>query len=62
MEFDPQGLKEKAQQKAKDNQAFLTRLRKKKPKDLDDRAHDLHDKVFEYTDCLTCANCCKSTQ
>jgi len=60
MTFDPEKLKQEAQNKSKENKAFLTRLRKKKPKDLDDQTHQLHHEVFEYTDCLTCANCCKS--
>jgi len=36
------------------------RLKKKKPKALDDFVHQLHDDVFEEIDCLACANCCKS--
>lgn len=60
MAFDPQKLKEDAQNKAKENKAFLTWLKKKKPKDLDTNAHVLHHEVFEYTDCLECANCCKT--
>ncbi len=60
MAFDPEKLRQEAQNKSKENKAFLTRLRKKKPKDLDDQTHQLHHEVFEYTDCLTCANCCKS--
>jgi len=60
MAFDPEKLRQEAQNKSKENKAFLTRLRKKKPKDLDDQTHQLHHEVFEYADCLTCANCCKS--
>lgn len=36
-------------------------LKKRKPKDLDDKFHQLHDNVFEKIDCLKCANCCKTT-
>lgn len=36
-------------------------LKKKKPRDLDDKVHDLHDKTFKQIDCLKCANCCKTT-
>jgi uncharacterized protein len=39
----------------------LSRLKKKKPKEVDDLFHELHDTVFEKTDCLKCANCCKTT-
>lgn len=41
---------------------FIQRLKRKKPKDLDQRFADAHDEVFENEiDCLTCANCCKTT-
>lgn len=39
----------------------LREMGQKRPKDLDDRFHQLHDKVFEEIDCLECANCCKTT-
>lgn len=32
-----------------------------KPKDLDSRFHSSHDQEFKKMDCLTCANCCKTT-
>jgi Fe-S-cluster containining protein len=35
-------------------------LKKKKPKQLDNIVHDLHDEVFDKVDCLSCANCCKT--
>lgn len=60
MAFDPEKQRQEAQNKSKENKAFLTRLRKKKPKDLDDQTHQLHHEVFDYIDCLECANCCKS--
>lgn len=36
-------------------------LKKKKPKDLDQRFAKIHEEVFQEVDCLTCANCCKTT-
>lgn len=33
----------------------------KKMKRLDDQFHSLHVEVFSEIDCLTCANCCKTT-
>lgn len=36
-------------------------LKSKKPKDLDQRFHALHDEAFKKIDCLQCANCCKTT-
>lgn len=42
------------------NKAFLNKLRKKKPKNLDSIVHQYHHEVFQEIDCLNCANCCKS--
>lgn len=33
----------------------------KKNKALDELFHKAHDEVFKKTDCLACANCCKTT-
>lgn len=41
--------------------SVFLRLKKKPPKHLDDVMHDLHNKAFDRIDCLTCANCCKTT-
>ena len=51
------------QQAGKQYQAtrrFLKKLRKKPPKDLDERFQQAHDQAFEQVDCLGCANCCKT--
>lgn len=52
-------------QRAKDthNQTkkFFKKLKKKPPKHLDTLMQELHDAEFSKTDCLTCANCCKTT-
>ena len=40
--------------------AFLRKLKKKKPKTLDDCVHDLHMDAFAQFSCLDCANCCKT--
>lgn len=44
-----------------DNKKFLLSLKKKDPRKVDDAFHTLHEEVFEEIDCLTCANCCKTT-
>ncbi|OAB81791.1 YkgJ family cysteine cluster protein [Cochleicola gelatinilyticus] len=44
-----------------ENKKFFTKLKKKPPKNLDVLMVELHDAEFERTDCLTCANCCKTT-
>lgn len=50
-----------AKDKEKENSKFLSRLKKKPPKNLDYVMQELHDEVFKDTDCLSCANCCKTT-
>lgn len=37
------------------------RLKKKKSKFVDELFDDLHNKTFTKIDCLSCANCCKTT-
>lgn len=43
------------------NQKLKSRLKKLKPKELDEKFEKLHDQVFQNLDCLECANCCKTT-
>lgn len=43
------------------NKKFITKLKNKKPKKLDDMFHEKHEEVFEEIDCLDCGNCCKTT-
>lgn len=40
---------------------FVARQRKKKTSGFDTLMHDANDEVFERIDCLSCANCCKTT-
>ena len=40
---------------------FLKRLKRQPPRDLDEVVHELHNRVFARTNCLDCANCCKTT-
>ena len=47
--------------RADDNKKFLQRLKSKDPRKVDDAFHKTHEDVFEVIDCLTCANCCKTT-
>lgn len=47
--------------KASENKKFLQGLKRKDPRKLDDAFHQLHEEVFAEIDCLTCANCCKTT-
>ncbi len=56
---------EKHNQKAytlkKENRIFFDKLKRLKYKNLDDYFQKAHEDVFQKTDCLTCANCCKTT-
>jgi uncharacterized protein len=56
----PEDIKAAAKLKLKENQRFLTRMKSSNPQQLDNLVHSLHDEVFSYTDCLACANCCKT--
>ncbi len=51
----------KAREKHAENTKFFTKLKKKVPKKLDYLMEELHQEEFKRTDCLTCANCCKTT-
>lgn len=54
-------LPKKAKDTHNESKKFFAKLKKKPPKNLDVLMQDLHDAEFERTDCLTCANCCKTT-
>ena len=45
----------------KENKSFFTKLKKRPPKQLDYLMQELHEDEFSRTDCLQCANCCKTT-
>ena len=47
--------------KEKENGKFLASLKKKNSRKVDAVFHILHNEVFEEIDCLSCANCCKTT-
>ena len=52
---------DKAKTDFKSNQKVLINLKRKKSTDLDDVFHTKHNQEFKKMDCLTCANCCKTT-
>lgn len=54
-------LKQAAAAKRKVHQKLVRRLAKEDGKKLDRQIHQLHEEVFACTDCLQCANCCKTT-
>lgn len=61
MEKTIQQLPDLAKEQRKNHEAFFKKLKKKPPKNLDYIMQELHDDEFETTDCLKCANCCKTT-
>jgi Fe-S-cluster containining protein len=56
----PEELKQLTDKNRLETEAFLKRLKKKPPKNLDDVVHELHDEAFAAFNCLNCANCCKT--
>lgn len=54
-------FKLKAKNKEMENKKFLSSLKRKDARKIDGLFHSLHEEVFEETDCLACANCCKTT-
>jgi len=59
MELDK--LKEQAAKDEPSTKKLFDQLKRRKPKDLDGIVHDLHEEAFSEIDCLSCANCCKTT-
>ncbi len=62
MQDDINNLPKLAKDKHKENKSFFAKLKKKPPKQLDYLMQDLHEEEFKRTDCLECANCCKTTR
>lgn len=56
----PEELKILTDKTRSETAAFLKKLKKKKPKELDDFVHGLHIDAFSQFNCLDCANCCNT--
>lgn len=56
--FRPEQLREMTANRKQEFSALFQKLKKKKPKNLDDIVHALHEEAFAMFDCLDCANCC----
>lgn len=61
MQEDLDSLPQRAKDKHKENKKVFAKLKKKPPKQLDTLMQELHDEEFANTNCLDCANCCKTT-
>lgn len=49
------------EKRKKANKKLINSLKQRTPGNLDSQVHALHEEVFAATDCLDCANCCKTT-
>ena len=58
---NPDDFKKQSKEQYPLNKNFLQHIKRRPPANLDDRFHSLHEETFEKMDCLTCANCCKTT-
>jgi Fe-S-cluster containining protein len=54
-------LQKQAKDKHIETKKYFDKLKKKQPKNLDYFMQDLHESEFKKTNCLDCANCCKTT-
>ena len=54
-------LAKEAKDKHIENKKYFDKLKKKPPKNLDYIMQELHNSEFKKTNCLDCANCCKTT-
>jgi uncharacterized protein len=59
--MDLEKFNQQAKRKSAENKSFLQKVKKNNPREVDDAFHQLHEEVFLETDCLACANCCKTT-
>lgn len=59
--MDLEKFKQESLKRSADNKKFLQRLKRVNDRNLDSLFHEAHDRAFEEIDCLTCANCCKTT-
>lgn len=54
-------IRETGKLRQNSNKSLVSRLKRNPPHNLDEQVHRLHEAVFGRTDCLQCANCCKTT-
>jgi Fe-S-cluster containining protein len=59
--LDLEQFDKESRKQSRENKKFLQRLGKKDSRQVDDAFHTIHEKVFEDIECLSCANCCKTT-
>ncbi len=59
--MDIEKFKIRAEKNAIANKIYLNKLKQYNQRKLDEVFQTQHDQVFEAIDCLSCANCCKTT-
>jgi Fe-S-cluster containining protein len=59
--MDVDQLTQRAFKAKESTKKYFNKLKKTPPKQLDQVMEELHDEVFSNTNCLSCANCCKTT-
>lgn len=59
--MDGEELKNQAAARKESDRKLLAKLKKKNPREVDRLMHTAHAEVFACTDCLQCANCCRTT-
>jgi Fe-S-cluster containining protein len=58
--ISPEEINRRRKELEKNAAAFYNRLKKRQPPGIDDTLTELDEVVFAKTDCLACANCCKT--
>lgn len=53
-------LSECAKKVEKESKSFFKKIKKNRLRELDDTVHALHEELSAQTDCLSCANCCRT--
>ncbi|MEJ1237575.1 YkgJ family cysteine cluster protein [Chryseolinea sp. T2] len=59
--LDQEKFNQTAKRRSAENKKYLQKLKQREPRKVDEAFHQLHEEVFEEINCLTCANCCKTT-
>lgn len=59
--YNPTTIRDAANLRKKQNRALLNQIARKPPAQLDNMMQELHEHTFAELDCLTCANCCRTT-
>lgn len=54
-------LQSLAKNREAETKQYFNKLKRRKPAELDDTVAEMHEQVFAETNCLNCANCCKTT-